>query len=548
MYNPNDFLDKSLQILNNNRIKSNSLKNHFLKNILEGEYVSQFLGYLSELEYDIEKLINYISDFQLWNNNMLQNLHESNIKEHTYLNEISRLKEALNKANDEIHNLRNQNNYTNKRNYETDIRKKLLIDEEEKNMTQADNKFNYFRNYLNSTIYKTSRRAFNDIRENNININNNTLDRLTYNRSEKNNIRSKLDDNLIPSSTNTESLIKRNDKIKDNKNKIDSINERKVKSLNKNKKISKKENNIFNKCSNKKINNRKNKNNNIKISKTLDNSSKNINNPIHRNRNININSNLPSEYPNNEDIKEFINDAQSSNKNINHNSYSNSNIINMNNNNTVKSQNLTGKIISHYSRMNTPINRINNDNFQAYPQQIYYSIPRRVNYISFNYPKKENAILFSKRMQNYIHNQNLKRRFAEINKDNSDTRQNRINNIINNISNDKNKLEELKLMFGNSIEAQILNGDLSDTYLNKIENILYYMQSNKSIIPLSKRFQIQTNSAKKNKRIYDDENDINNIKTERFFRKKLLDNKNYNKNIIKRFKTTKHFFDNKRKK
>ena len=43
MYNPNDFLDKSLQILNNNRIKSNSLKNHFLKNILEGEYVSQFL-------------------------------------------------------------------------------------------------------------------------------------------------------------------------------------------------------------------------------------------------------------------------------------------------------------------------------------------------------------------------------------------------------------------------------------------------------------------------------------------------------------------------
>ena len=52
-------------------------------------------------------------------------------------------------------------------------------------MTQADNKFNYFRNYLNSTIYKTSRRAFNDIRENNININNNTLDRLTYNRSEK---------------------------------------------------------------------------------------------------------------------------------------------------------------------------------------------------------------------------------------------------------------------------------------------------------------------------------------------------------------------------
>ena len=101
-------------------------------------------------------------------------------------------------------------------------------------------------------------------------------------------------------------------------------------------------------------------------------------------------------------------------------------------------------------------------------------------------------------------------------------------------------------MFGNNIEAQILNGDLSDAYLNKIENILYYMEKTKSIIPLSKRFQIQSNSSKKKKIINNEENNINsnNIKTARFVRKKLRD-KNYNKNNIKRWNTTKNFFGNK---
>jgi hypothetical protein len=152
--------------------------------------------------------------------------------------------------------------------------------------------------------------------------------------------------------------------------------------------------------------------------------------------------------------------------------------------NTAK--NIYGKIIKFNRDISTPINNIN----QIYPNQNLYT-PIRENYSSSksnNYHEQDSSLVFSKRMQNYIHSQNLKRRFAEISKDSIDMRQNRLNNIIEKISKDKNKLNELKLMFGNNIEAQIYNGDLSDIYLNKIENILYYMDSNKSIIPLSKRF------------------------------------------------------------
>ena len=192
MYNQNDFLDKSLEIINNNRIKSNSLKNHFLKNILNDEYASQILGYLSELEYDLEALNNYISDFQLLNDNMIQNLHESNIKICNYQNEVCRLKRALNRANDEIHNLRNQNeyNYRNKRNREFDFNEQFIDNddnEEEKNMNNTDNKFNYFRNYLNSTHYNTFRKIPNDMcgRLTNRNLSSNNRTKINYNKIKK---------------------------------------------------------------------------------------------------------------------------------------------------------------------------------------------------------------------------------------------------------------------------------------------------------------------------------------------------------------------------
>ena len=530
MYNQNDFLDKSLEIINNNRIKSNSLKNHFLKNILNDEYVSQFLGYLSELEYDLETLNNYISDFQLLNDNMIQNLHESNIKMNEYQNEICRLKQALDRANDEIHRLRNQNvyNYAYTRNKEFDIKNKFVMNnsEEEKNVDNT-NKFNYFRNYLNSTQYNTFRKEPNDI-----------SGRLTYYRDFNNNNKMKINyNNTQKEKTNSKTIIKKdnNSNEKNNKLKNNTINNRKSQSLNKTKKNSNKNENNNNhnrlfKTVNKDINDI-NKNISINYENTK-------NRSVSSSKEFNINNNDKSpKISKNEDIKDYIKQKPLENLSINSNSNSLSNTP-ITNYNTDK--NIYGKIIKFNRDISTPINNIN----QIYPNQNLYT-PIRENYSSSksnNYPEQDSSLVFSKRMQNYIHSQNLKRRFAEISKDSIDMRQNRLNNIIEKISKDKNKLNELKLMFGNNIEAQIYNGDLSDIYLNKIENILYYMDSNKSIISLSKRFQIQNNTSSNNK------NELNNnyINDRRFVRKKL-NNKNYNRISIKRWNTAKNFIDNKKR-
>ena len=88
---------------------------------------------------------------------MILNLQESNVKEKNYKNEINRLKEALNKANEEIHNIRNYNKLIYKRN-NYDINNKIVpINEEKKNIENKEDKFNYFRNYLSSTPYNTFR-------------------------------------------------------------------------------------------------------------------------------------------------------------------------------------------------------------------------------------------------------------------------------------------------------------------------------------------------------------------------------------------------------
>ena len=548
MYNQNDFLDKSLEIINNNRIKSNSLKNHFLKNILNDEYASQILGYLSELEYDLEALHNYISDFQLLNDNMIQNLHESNIKICNYQNEVCRLKRALNRANDEIHNLRNQNeyNYRNKRNREFDFNEQFIDNddnEEEKNMNNTDNKFNYFRNYLNSTHYNTFRKIPNDMcgRLTNRNLSSNNRTKINYNNMQK----SQKSTTIKTKSKNDGSINENNNNYQNN-----TINYRKCQSLNKTKKNLNDNGNINNnkrivKSMNKEKNNIKNKNKINKNNSSNYESSKNRSQSSSKDFNKNNNKNMSSKISKNEDIKDYIIQKPFDNISINSISNSISNIPIINNN---TSKNLFGKIIKFNNSITSPMNNIN----RIYPEpKIYTSLRENISSNKpINFPDQESSIIFSKRMQNYMHSQNLKKRFEEISKDNIDMRQNRIDNIIDIISNDRKKLDELKLMFGNNIEAQIYNGDLSDIYLNKIENILYYMDSNKSIIPLSKRFQIQNNNSAKKKNTLNSNyiNDtLNDIKTARFVRKKL-NNKNYNKNSIKRWNTTKYFFDNKKKK
>lgn len=268
------------------------------------------------------------------------------------------------------------------------------------------------------------------------------------------------------------------------------------------------------------------------MSNTFDNY-KSANNSNHIN--INLDNNTIKSL-NNGDIKEFLKENPLNNSNINKNYYSQFNLNNTIDNNNNIENNCFGKIITHNNTISSPINQINYNRFNN---------PLLGTNNSFNnFPRKESAIILSKRMQNYIHNQNLKKRFEEISKDNTDMRQNRINNIIEIITDNRDKLKELKLIFGNNIEAQILNGDLNDTYLNKIENVLYYLEKSKSIIPLSKRFQIQNHSSKKKNKIADSEE--YNIKSERLTRKKIND-KNYNKNNIKKWNTTKNFFDNKNK-
>ena len=400
-------------------------------------------------------------------------------------------------------------------------------------MNNTDNKLNYFRNYLESTPYHTFRKSFNSYRlnNNNDNINNDKYGRLTYYRDLRStNNKKKNNDNDRENKANIKTFRQNNTKLNKSNNKNNIFNNRKSQSSNKiNNNIKNEINNNCNISKKKDMNKAQIKNNNKKVSKTID-KYKSLNNS--NEAKINSNSTI---FGNNEDIKGQIKQNSVMNENSNSNSNSNSNIIDLNIN---QSNKIFGKIISHNnSMMTSPINRNNQINFN----QNIYPTPK-ANYSTYDFEKKTNSIIFSKRMQNYLHNQNLQKRFDEISKESSNSKINRINNIINTITNDKDKLNELKLMFGNSIEAQILNGDLSNVYLNKIENILYYMEESKSIIPLSKRFQIQNNSSKKNKIIYG-HNDNNNIKTGRFIRKKLTD-KNYNKSNIRRWNTSKYFFDN----
>ena len=529
MYSANDFLGKSLEIIKNNRIKSNSIKNYFLKNIKTNEYISQFLGFLSELEYDLETLNNYISDFQLLNNNMMINLEESSIKERNYQSEIAKLKEALTRANDEIYKFRNKNNFINRITKEINNNKnKIFTDENDKNLEESDSKFNYYRNYLNSmplnTFRKTSKNNFQNLLGDTNNYSNR---RFTYYRKENDKM-NEVDNNKNKNkkNTNIKSSSKNNHKI--NINKYKNSNIRKSQSLNNTKKIIRNENNNsngneINKIKNKSFNN-----------KTFSNKFDQFKNTSHSNK---INS-VTIKSQNNEDIKEYL--SERTLNNTNHNVSTHNSLLNFDYSNNFNKNNIRGKIMKNNNDNNNINSQINN-NFANKINYDHYSYPET--YSSCNYQGKESAVVLSKRMQNYMHNQNLKRRFDEISKDNFNLRQKRLRNIIDIILGNKDKLNELKLMFGNNIEAQILNGDLNDAYLNKIENILYYMEKNKSIIPLSKRFQIQNNSSKKKKVLIDDEN---NNKTGRFLRKRLA-NKNYNKNNIKRWNTTKNFFENKSK-
>ena len=273
------------------------------------------------------------------------------------------------------------------------------------------------------------------------------------------------------------------------------------------------------------------KNNNTKKKNINPNQLNNINNTFQNRDNENNNSSAMA--PNNNDIKDIINQEKFQEDQSKRISISNS--LNLNSNN--QSQNSIGKIITHNNSITL---ENNNKNIYPFIKTNYNNNYKPYSSYNFNNRNNANAIMYSKRMQNYFQDQKLKSRLSEINKEHPKERQERINNIIRIINNDNNKLNELKIIFGNSIEGQIYNGDLNDDFLNKIENFLYYMENSDSIIPFSKRFQIYNNSSKKKKL------SETNFKSDRLIRKKLTD-RQYNKTYIKRWNTTKNFHNNKKR-
>ena len=230
------------------------------------------------------------------------------------------------------------------------------------------------------------------------------------------------------------------------------------------------------------------------------------------------------------------------NNNINNKNFNNYSIRNtINNKDIIKNINPKEDIalnLDFNQNLNYKINSSNNSvNYlieNKYPKE-------EMNYNNFNIQNSTSAVMKSKRIPKYRYkDKNFSVKLSDIPRE-KNNKINRINNILFILSNDENKANELKSIFGNNIQAQLINGDINSDYLEKIENILCYMKVNKSIIPTSKRFQIQ-NRAKSNS-VRKNNDTLNN---NRFIRQKLRD-KTFN-NINKKNKinsnTSRDFYIN----
>ena len=454
-------LEETLKLINSHKIKSNSLKNYFLRNINDNEITSEILGYLGELEYDLETINKLIRNFHVNYCNMIESkIKDLSMKECYYNNEINRLNNELNKAEAEINNLKNENNFLKSK--EINIFK-LNNKTNNKNLNKTYNVSNDFNNCENNKCgiaYNYKSNKYNSYN----NFDNKIYGRLTYSRSSNESNDFQKDKNYIKNGSN---VSHSNKTINNSKN-----------------------NNVKNENSDSNINKTKNKD----IINLINNINGNNNNPCFNSKEKDSNNNNLNQFGNQKDnnINIYKNGNISSNNSINNNFEMNSN----------KSNNIFEKI--------NPI--------------------ERKNYSSYKLSIPSNSIMNSKRIipkynyQNRIFKQNI----FDVQRE-KDDKISRINNILSVISNDKKKLNEIKSIFGYNIEAQLLNGDINYNYLDKIENYLYIKRRNESIIPLSKRFQIQSraksNSVRKSKKSLS--NNINNS----LIRKKRNDIKNMKNNL-----------------
>ena len=371
--NGNLSLDQALQIINNHKVKSSSLKNYLLRNMNSNinEQITKILNYLAEVEYDLETLNNLISNYQLCYSNLMQDMKNWSIKECNFNNEIIRLNEALNKANNEINSLKNNNInalYENKNINDNNDNNDNNYNKLNKTFTEVDN----YRNYLNYANCSTS--FLDSPWDQSHCFDCKKYGKLTYSRSS---------------------------------------NENHIKA------------------------------NNCKI--------------------LNYN---------------YLCNDLASNNNINNKLY----------------------------------NNINNDDIKMGYYPLYNNVNNNGNE---NVKGNENR-------NEYINYKNISPHSYYSNHSIIKNDDDRINNIYYLISSDENNLNELKSAFGDNIDSQLLKGELSDELLDKIENFLCNLKSKNSIIPLSKRFQIQ-NRAKSNsvKKIKKNIRNSSNSKNNRFIRQKL---------------------------
>ena len=282
---------------------------------------------------------------------------------------------------------------------------------------------------------------------------------------------------------------------------------------------------------------------NIKNNKILNKNKNKYNNNIKNKFNEKINKNFNKSVNNSEkniipyDMLNLYDNNNINNKNFNNYSIRNT----INNKDIIKNINPKEDIalnLDFNQNLNYKINSSNNSvNYlieNKYPKE-------EMNYNNFNIQNSTSAVMKSKRIPKYRYkDKNFSVKLSDIPRE-KNNKINRINNILFILSNDENKANELKSIFGNNIQAQLINGDINSDYLEKIENILCYMKVNKSIIPTSKRFQIQ-NRAKSNS-VRKNNDTLNN---NRFIRQKLRD-KTFN-NINKKNKinsnTSRDFYIN----
>ena len=255
-------LQKALQIINFHKMKSNTLKNYFLKKINENDLTTQILSYLGELEYDLESLNNIISNFQMFYNNLFQNRKDSSLMKSNLNKQIKSMVDSLNHANEEIMFLKNENNI---------LKAKEILTEK----IQDIPKENFSQNEVENVKEKNSNKKIiiNHKREKNNNMNSKRLNK-TY--SVMNNMRNYIN------YTVQNKRINKNEDIYDSYSDFD--NNRVLEKLNH---IIKKNSNIY-KINNMNNNNNINKSNNEKLYNKID---KNINNN-YNNINIKIDKNI----------------------------------------------------------------------------------------------------------------------------------------------------------------------------------------------------------------------------------------------------------------